>query len=125
MALDQDLKSKPELLSPERRSRKRLWFYILALFLLLGLTGLLNYKKLAELYRLYSLKSQLTQEMENIKKENIRLSQEVKKLQTDNSYLEEQARKELNMVKPGEVVYQPTPKEPAKKEGEKATGGRQ
>jgi cell division protein FtsB len=125
MALEQDLKNKSESSSPkERKGLKRLLFYLSALFLLLGLTGLLNYKKLIELYNLYQLKTQLTQELENVKKENVRLSQEIIKLQGDNAYLEEQVRKDLNMVKPGETVYQRTPKEPSPKAGTKAGGGK-
>lgn len=115
MALEQDLKENNDLgVTKERRKLKRLWFYLAALLVLLVLTGLLNYRKLADIYHLYRLKSQLAQEMEAIKKENLRLSKEIKSLQEDNASLEEQARKDLNMVKPGEVIYQP--QTPAPKE---------
>ena len=50
--------------------------------------------------------------------ENLKLKEEVKRLQQDKRYIEEIARKELGMVKEGEVIYQfdlsETRKEPSK-----------
>ena len=37
--------------------------------------------------------------------ENQKLKEEVKRLQTDKKYIEEIARKELGMVKQGEIIY--------------------
>ncbi len=52
----------------------------------------------------------------NIKmeEENQRLKEEVRRLQYEKRYIEEIARKELGMVKEGEIIYQfdlPPPKE--------------
>jgi cell division protein FtsB len=41
-----------------------------------------------------------------IEEENQKLKEEVKRLQSDKRYIEEIARKELGMVKEGEIIYQ-------------------
>ncbi|MGE9876100.1 FtsB family cell division protein [Hornefia butyriciproducens] len=50
-------------------------------------------------------------EQKNLKKENVELKAEKKKLEAelknvnDKNYIEEQARTQLNMIKPGEILY--------------------
>lgn len=41
-----------------------------------------------------------------VEEENRKLKEEVRRLQTEKKYIEEIARKELGMVKEGEIVYQ-------------------
>ena len=41
-----------------------------------------------------------------LEEENQKLKEEVKRLQNDKRYIEEVARKELGMVKEGEIIYQ-------------------
>ena len=41
-----------------------------------------------------------------LEEENQKLKEEVKRLQSDKRYIEEIARKELGMVKEGEIIYQ-------------------
>lgn len=55
----------------------------------------------------YQLKSRLTElegELEAVKQENTRLNSEIESLQ-DPAYLELIARRELGLVKPGEIVF--------------------
>jgi cell division protein FtsB/cell division protein DivIC len=40
-----------------------------------------------------------------LEEENQKLKEEVKRLQSDKRYIEEIARKELGMVKEGEIIY--------------------
>lgn len=46
----------------------------------------------------------LKQENEDLKEQKAALEQEFENI-NDKDYIEEQARKQLNMVKPGEIVY--------------------
>jgi cell division protein FtsB len=41
-----------------------------------------------------------------LEEENQKLKEEVKRLRSDKRYIEEIARKELGMVKEGEIIYQ-------------------
>jgi cell division protein FtsB/cell division protein DivIC len=41
-----------------------------------------------------------------MEEENRKLKEEVRRLQTERKYIEEIARKELGMVKEGEIIYQ-------------------
>ena len=53
-----------------------------------------------------------------MEEENRRLKEEVRRLQHEKRYIEEIARKELEMVKEGEIIYQfdlPAPKEEGSK----------
>ena len=42
----------------------------------------------------------------HLERENQKLREEVKRLKSDKRYIEEIARKELGMVKEGEIIYQ-------------------
>ncbi len=70
-----------------------------------GLINLLSYRQ---------QRQALAGEVERLKQENQKLAQERERLTNDDSYLEQLAREELGMVKPGELVFQFTePKAPA------------
>ncbi len=43
--------------------------------------------------------------IEDLKKENQKLMEEIERLSNDSDYIEETARRELNMVRDGEVIY--------------------
>lgn len=60
----------------------------------------------------YWEKYKLSQQIKKIKKEikiteenNLKLKKEISTLQKNNEYVEEIARQELKMIKPGEIVY--------------------
>lgn len=53
----------------------------------------------------------LVQLNQNIAEENTKLQQEIHGLKTDGYEVESLAREKLNLVKPGEVVYQIVPEE--------------
>lgn len=61
-------------------------------------------------YRLKKQQEKLTQERDELLQKNKELREEIKRLQHDKKYLEEVAREQFNMKKPGEEVYIITPK---------------
>ncbi len=88
--------------------KRRLWWRAL---LLLGLLGpILAWLALGErgLIRLYQTEMERQAHLERIRRlteENQALLEEVERLRNDRSYAESVARKELHLVKPGELVY--------------------
>jgi cell division protein FtsB len=86
--------------------KKRFLVLFLLLFMILGLLTFFGEKGV---FHLLGLKKELARiEEENLKmeEENKQLKEEVRKLQQEKRYIEEIARKELGMVKEGEVLYQ-------------------
>lgn len=92
---------------PWRRTLYVLGFFILLLCVLtaLGDRGVLH------LWRLKGEKAKLDEENYRLQKENESLRQRISKLRNDNSYLEKLAREELNLVRPGEIIYRFPPAE--------------
>ncbi len=75
----------------------------LGLLLLLSLVG---DRGLLELYQMGRVKAHLEQEIEALKQENASLREEVEAMRQHPSHAEEIARRDLGLVRPGEVVYQ-------------------
>ncbi len=86
--------------------KRSLLVLILAFFLILGLLTFFGDKGILHLVRLQKELSRLKEANQKIDKENQKLREEVKKLQSEKRYIEEFARRELGMVKEGEIVYQ-------------------
>ena len=59
-------------------------------------------------------KARLDEENYRLQKENEGLRQRISKLRNDNFYLENKAREELNLVRPGKIIYRFAPSEPKK-----------
>jgi cell division protein FtsB len=57
------------------------------------------------LWRLRGEKNRLDEQNFRMQKENEVLRERVYRLRNDNAFLEKLAREELNLVRPGEVVY--------------------
>ena len=66
------------------------------------------------LWRLTGEKARLDEENYRLQKENEGLRQRISKLRNDNFYLEKMAREELNLVRPGEIIYRFAPSEAKK-----------
>jgi cell division protein FtsB len=79
--------------------KRPLLFILLFVFLVMGLLTFFGEKGILHLLR-------LKRELTRIQEENQRLREEVKRLQQEKRYIEEIARRELGMVKEGEVIYQ-------------------
>ena len=90
-----------------------LGFFIISLLVLtaVGERGVLH------LWRLRGEKAKLDEENYRLQKENEGLRQRISKLRNDNFYLEKMAREELNLVRPGEIIYRFPPAQPQKNRG--------
>ena len=81
-------------------------FYLLgSLFLLLSLVTIVGERGALHLWRLRGEKTQLDEQNYRLQMENRTLRERVMRIRDDNQYLEKLAREELNLVRPGEVVY--------------------
>lgn len=70
-----------------------------AYHVVLGTNGLKGYEQKRQ------LKYQLTQQMQDLQRENDLLTEHVGRLQSDPNAIEHQAREELHYTRPGEVIY--------------------
>jgi cell division protein FtsB len=83
------------------------WFlYLLGFFiLLLAVLTTVGERGALHLWRLHGEKAQLDEQNYRLQKENETLRQRIHRLRHDDFYLEKIAREELNLVRPGEVIY--------------------
>jgi cell division protein FtsB/cell division protein DivIC len=87
-------------------SKKRILILVLFLFLIFGFFTFFGDKGIVHLLRLQKEWGRIKGTNVKIEEENRKLREEVKRLQHEKRYIEEIARKELGMVKEGEVIYQ-------------------
>ncbi|OGW89984.1 MAG: hypothetical protein A3A73_04250 [Omnitrophica bacterium RIFCSPLOWO2_01_FULL_50_24] len=80
-------------------------FILFWLPLILILAGLIYLPGLAKYMKLKHAENQLDREIKQIEEGIERLRAEAKLLRTDLSHLEEVSRRELGLVRPGEIVY--------------------
>ena len=85
---------------------------ILLLIVILVLFSLLVFimfsdSGLADLFKLKSEKERLLQENIRLKRENLTMYRMIERLKNDPEYIESIARKELGMIKKGEVILKP------------------
>jgi cell division protein FtsB len=76
-----------------------------SLILLLSLVTIVGERGALHLWRLRGEKNRLDAENYRLQKENDALRQRVSRIRNDNHYLEKLTRDELNLVRPGEVIY--------------------
>ena len=86
--------------------KKRVLLLILILLLILGIFTFFGEKGIFSLLRIQKEAARIKEKNAKLEEENQKLREEVKRLQTDRRYIEEIARKELGMVKEGEIIYQ-------------------
>jgi len=86
--------------------RRRLLLLILISLLVLGAFTFFGEKGILQLLRLQKEVGRIKERNIKQEEENQKLREEVKRLQRDKRYIEEIARKELGMVKEGEIIYQ-------------------
>lgn len=94
----------------------RRWpLYVLGVFILsLCVLTAIGERGVLHLWRLTGEKARLDEENYRLQKENEGLRQRISKLRNDNFYLEKMAREELNLVRPGEIIYRFAPSEAKK-----------
>ena len=86
--------------------KKRFFLFFLAIVVILGFFTFFGDKGILHLLRLRKELVRIKETNVKMEAENEKLREEVKRLQHDKRYIEEIARKELGMVKEGEVIYQ-------------------
>ncbi len=87
---------------------------ILLLFAILGLFSLLLFimfsdNGLSDLFTLRSERDRLNLENMRLKRENLTLYRTIDRLKNDPAYIESIARRELGMIRKGEVILKPKP----------------
>lgn len=86
--------------------KKRFLLLALGFFLILGLITFFGENGILHLLRLKKEMGGIKEANLQLVKENEELKEEVRKLKQEKKYIEEIARKELGMVKEGEIIYQ-------------------
>jgi cell division protein FtsB len=90
----------------KKLSKKPVFLLVLLLFLILGFFTFFGDKGILHLLGLQKELARIKETNVRMEEENRRLREEVSRLQNEKRYIEEIARKELGMVKEGEVIYQ-------------------
>ena len=86
--------------------KKRLLLLILVSLLIFGSLTFFGEKGILHLLHLRKELVRVKEKNLKLEEENQKLKEEVKRLKSDKRYIEEIARKELGMVKQGEIIYQ-------------------
>ena len=87
-------------------SKKRLLLLLLSLFLIFGFLTFFGDKGILHLLRLQKELVRIKEINIKMGEENRKLKEEIKRLQHEKRYIEEVARRELGLVKEGEIIYQ-------------------
>jgi len=90
--------------SPSQRWRKALNFLLLFVTVVLVADSLVGEKGLADTMRARKRSEELAAGLERLKDENVRLLGAVERLKSDPGTIESIARKELGLLRPGEVL---------------------
>ena len=96
------------------RQKILLFIVILSLFSLLVFI-MFSDSGLADWFKLKSERDRLLQENARLKRENLTMYRMIERLKNDPEYIESIARKELGMIKKGEVILKPKPSGDEKK----------
>jgi cell division protein FtsB len=87
-------------------SKRGLFFLvILLLFSILGFLTFFGDQGILHLFRLQKELARIKETNTKLEGEKRKLNEEVRKLRYEKRYIEEIARKELGMVKEGEIIY--------------------
>jgi cell division protein FtsL len=86
--------------------KKRFLLLILIAVLIFGILTFFGEKGILQLFRLRKDLVLVREKNVKLEEENQKLKEEIKRLKSDKRYIEEIARKELGMVKEGEIIYQ-------------------
>ena len=86
--------------------KKPLLLLMLAFVLILGVLVFFGERGILRRLHLQRELARIKAANAKVEEENRKLKEEVRRLQTEKKYIEEIARKELGMVKEGEIVYQ-------------------
>ncbi len=93
-------------------SSRWLLYFLACSIVLLSVYTIFGDRGAIHLWRLRGEKEQMEEQNYRLQKENEALRQRITRLRSDDSYLEKIAREELNLVRPGEVIYRFPPSQP-------------
>jgi cell division protein FtsB len=88
-----------------RRGRRVVQYLILFLGCVLLLDGLVGEKGLVEMLKKRQEYRALEQSLAGIRSDNARLREDARRLREDASAIEDLARRELGLIKPGETLF--------------------
>ena len=91
--------------SPFHLSRRWLLWLVGCLLLALSALTIVGERGALHLLHLREQKMRLDEQNYRLQKENEALRQQILRIRHDDYYLEKLAREELNMVRPGEIIY--------------------
>lgn len=94
-----------------KKSQRWVVYALLFLILTLSLFTVFGERGALHLWRLREDKRKLDENNFLLQKENERLRERTSRLRHDDLYLEKIAREELNLVRPGEIIYRFPPAE--------------
>ncbi|MFN8628410.1 MAG: septum formation initiator family protein [Candidatus Binatia bacterium] len=97
------------LLPPLPRKHKGILATCAVLLALLGVDAVYGEHGLAHLSRMRAEQGELERTAFELQQHNERLRERIRKLRTDDTYLEKLARERLGLVKKGEILYRLTP----------------
>jgi cell division protein FtsL len=93
-------------MGPLKGYNKRVLITVLMLVLVMIFFTFFGEKGLLQVYRLRRELKEIERVNMELRQENERLRAEIGNLRTNKKYIEELARRELGLVKKGEIVYQ-------------------
>jgi cell division protein FtsB len=93
------------MLSRLRLPQRWLIYLLATLIVSLSLVTIVGERGVLYLWRLHGEKNRLDVQNFHLQRENETLRQRLFRIRNDDDFLEKLAREELNMVRPGEVVY--------------------
>jgi cell division protein FtsB len=99
---------------PWQIPQRCLLYGLALLIILLSLYTIIGERGALHLWRLRAEKTKLDEQNYRLQRDNEALRQRISRLRNDNFYLEKLAREELNLVRPGEVIYRFPPAESRK-----------
>ncbi len=95
----------PEAPRRARKAGTRLYVVLLFVASVLVLNSLVGDRGLVAMLQARRQAEQLQQSLDQIRAENARLREEARRLREDPAAIEELARRELGLIKPGEKVF--------------------
>lgn len=112
----QDLIDWPLLLSPEKNKKnvnpfhskytKKSLQFLIAFILFTFFFTIFGDKGLLKIYKLQKEIKRLASSTQTLKKENQKLTEDIKKMRYEKSFQERSARETLGMVKSDEIIYE-------------------
>lgn len=112
MQTGQVIGSAQEELAAARSARKRRLVFVAVLAILIAALSVGGNKSLVKIYQMSKTRSELQQEIKQLKQVNDGLAREIQAFTQNPGQIEAIAREDLGLVKPGEIVYQFGPPRP-------------